>query len=76
MGAIDRTIDQLLLDSENPRNESATTQRDALQKVLDDQEEKLFVRGGSGWLDSVDHSLSGAWQIADYAAVRRVVRLS
>ncbi|WP_090896117.1 hypothetical protein [Candidatus Nitrospira nitrificans] len=43
MGAIDRTIDQLLLDSENPRNESAANQRDALQKVLDDQEEKLFV---------------------------------
>jgi type I restriction enzyme R subunit len=33
-------------------------------------------RGGSGWLDSLDHSLRGAWQIADYAAVRRVVRLS
>jgi hypothetical protein len=35
-----------------------------------------LVRGGSGWLDSVDHSLSGARRIADYAAVRRVVRLS
>ncbi len=33
-------------------------------------------RGGSGWLDSLGHSLSGAWRIADYAAVRRVVRLS
>lgn len=43
MGAIDCTIDQLLLDSENPRNESAANQRDALQKVLDDQEDKLFV---------------------------------
>ena len=43
MGSIDCTIDQLLLDSENPRNESAANQRDALQKVLDDQEEKLFV---------------------------------
>ncbi|NOS77620.1 MAG: hypothetical protein HOP35_06710 [Nitrospira sp.] len=43
MGAIDCSIDQLLLDSENPRNESAASQRDALQKVLDDQEEKLFV---------------------------------
>ena len=43
MGAIDCTIDQLLLDSENPRNENASNQRDALQKVLDDQEEKLFV---------------------------------
>ncbi|NGZ97267.1 MAG: hypothetical protein CV089_14305 [Nitrospira sp. WS110] len=43
MSAIDCTIDQLLLDSENPRNESATNQRDALQKVLSDQEDKLFV---------------------------------
>ena len=33
-------------------------------------------RGGSGWLDSVGPSLSGAWRIADYAAVRRVVRWS
>ena len=43
MGAIDCSIDQLLLNSENPRNESAANQRDALQKILDDQEEKLFV---------------------------------
>lgn len=43
MGAIDCSIDQLLLDSENPRNETAANQRDALQKVLDDQEEKLLV---------------------------------
>ena len=43
MGAIDGSIDQLLLDSENPRNKSTANQRDALQKVLDDQEEKLFV---------------------------------
>jgi hypothetical protein len=33
-------------------------------------------RGGSGWLDSLGHSLSGAWRVADYAAVSRVVRLS
>ena len=43
MGAIDCSIDHLLLDSENPRNKSTANQRDALQKVLDDQEEKLFV---------------------------------
>jgi|CXWL01.1.fsa_nt_gi hypothetical protein len=43
MGAIDGSIDQLLLDSENPRNKSTANQRDALQKVLDDQGEKLFV---------------------------------
>ncbi len=33
-------------------------------------------RGGSGWLDSFAHSLSGASRVVDYAAVRRVVRLS
>ncbi|TKB90192.1 MAG: hypothetical protein E8D41_12650 [Nitrospira sp.] len=43
MGAIDCSIDHLLLDSENPRNKNTANQRDALQKVLDDQEEKLFV---------------------------------
>jgi hypothetical protein len=36
----------------------------------------VAVRGGSGWLDSLGHSLSGAWRVADYAAVSRVVRLS
>jgi hypothetical protein len=34
------------------------------------------ARGGSGWLDSLGHSVSGAWRVADYAAVSRVVRLS
>ncbi len=33
-------------------------------------------RGGSGWLDSFCQFISGAWRIADYAAVCRVVRLS
>ena len=33
-------------------------------------------RGGSGWLDSFTHSLSGASRVVDYAAVRRVVRFS
>jgi len=32
--------------------------------------------GGSGWLDSLGHFLSGAWRITDYAAVCRVVRWS
>jgi hypothetical protein len=37
----------------------------------------LFRRsGGFGWLDSVAHFLSGAWRMADYAAVCRVVRWS
>lgn len=43
MGAIKLSIDQLLLDFENPRIEGAANQRDALQKILDDQEEKLFA---------------------------------
>jgi len=34
------------------------------------------IRGGSGWLDSIGPFLSGAWRIADYAAVCRVVRWS
>jgi hypothetical protein len=33
-------------------------------------------RGGSGSLDSFCQFISGAWRMADYAAVRRVVRLS
>ena len=37
---------------------------------------RRVVRGGSGWLDSFYQFISGAWRIADYAAVRRVVRLS
>jgi len=43
MGAVNLKIDQLLYDSNNPRIGSADSQRDALQKILDDQEEKLFV---------------------------------
>ena len=33
-------------------------------------------RGGSACLDSLCQFISGAWRVADYAAVRRVVRLS
>jgi hypothetical protein len=42
MGPIKAKIEQLLLDTQNPRIGDATSQHDALQKVLDDQEEKLF----------------------------------
>lgn len=41
MGGVNLSIDQLLLYSGNPRIGSATSQRDALQKILDDQEDKL-----------------------------------
>ncbi|MDO8288963.1 MAG: hypothetical protein Q7T44_07070 [Parvibaculum sp.] len=43
MAAIELNIDDLLLDTENPRIGSASNQRDALQKVLDDQGDKLHV---------------------------------
>ena len=47
MGAINLSVDQLLFDSINPRIGSADNQRDALQKILHDQEEKLFVLADS-----------------------------
>ncbi len=40
-------IGQLLLDTDNPRIGAAGSQHDALQKVLDDQEEKLFELASS-----------------------------
>ncbi len=54
MGAIDLSIDQLLLDSSNPRIANPDSQRDALQALLDDQEEKLFALAE----DIVDKGLS------------------
>jgi len=36
MGAIELLIDRLLLDSENPRISGASSQRDTLQRLLDD----------------------------------------
>ena len=36
----------------------------------------VALRGGSVWLDSFAHFLSGASRVVDYAAVRRVVRFS
>lgn len=43
MPALELRVDQLLLDSQNPRIGAAGGQRDALQKLLDDQEDKLFA---------------------------------
>lgn len=43
MGPIDLRIDELDLDLENPRFERAPNQREALQRVLNDQNEKLVV---------------------------------
>lgn len=42
MGPVRVRIEQLLLDTENPRIGDASSQHDALQKIFDDQEEKLF----------------------------------
>jgi hypothetical protein len=41
MGPVDLTIEQLSLDNENPRINSASSQREALQKVIADEPEKL-----------------------------------
>lgn len=41
MGPVDLTIEQLSLDNENPRIDSAASQREALQKVISDEPDKL-----------------------------------
>jgi hypothetical protein len=56
--------------------ELSAEDRMKMKKLKREALEKLNERGGSGWLDSPGHSLSGAWRVADYAAVSRVVRLS
>jgi hypothetical protein len=43
MAAIDLSIDQLQLDSLNPRITGVDTQRGVLQEILDDQGEKLYT---------------------------------
>ncbi len=42
MSALNLRVDELLLDAENPRFVHGASQRDVLQKILDDQREKLF----------------------------------
>jgi hypothetical protein len=42
MGPVDLTIEQLSLDTENPRINSAASQREALEKVIADEAEKLI----------------------------------
>lgn len=41
MAAVNLKIDDLLLHSENPRLVNPTSQRDTLQQIIDDQEDKL-----------------------------------
>jgi hypothetical protein len=43
VAGLDLTIDELLLDLENPRISKAESQREALQKVIEDQDVKLVV---------------------------------
>jgi len=43
VGAIDLEVEDLLLDSENPRFVRGGGQRDILQKILEDQREKLYA---------------------------------
>lgn len=47
MGPRPLKIDELLLDTSNPRFGRAPSQRDALQEVIDDQKEKLFELASS-----------------------------
>ena len=47
MGKCELKIDDLLLNTGNPRIGSATSQRDALQKVVSDQGEKLMELASS-----------------------------
>ena len=42
MGPVDLTIDQLSLDHDNPRINSASSQREALQKVITEEPDKLL----------------------------------
>lgn len=47
MGPIELQIEQLLLDSKNPRISGASSQRDVIQKLLDDQADKLLTLADS-----------------------------
>jgi len=42
-GRIELQIENLLLDAENPRFVRGSGQRDILQKILEDQQEKLYA---------------------------------
>src|SRR5271166_772163 len=47
MAGLDLNLDELLLDLENPRISRAESQREALQKIIEDQDVKLVVLGES-----------------------------
>jgi hypothetical protein len=43
MAGLDLTLDELLLDLDNPRISRAESQREALQKIIEDQDVKLVL---------------------------------
>lgn len=43
MAGIDLRLDELLLDLENPQISKAGSQREALQKIIEDQDVKMVV---------------------------------
>lgn len=54
MSGLDLTIDELLLDLENPRISRAESQREALQKIIEDQDVKLVVLAESMVADGLN----------------------
>lgn len=54
MAGLDLTIDELLLDLENPRISKAESQREALQKIIEDQDVKLVVLAESMVADGLN----------------------
>lgn len=54
MAGLDLTIDELLLDLENPRISRAESQREALQKIIEDQDVKLVVLAESIVADNLN----------------------
>jgi hypothetical protein len=54
MSVIQCDIEELLLDIENPRISRATSQREALQKIIEDQDVKLVVLAESIVTDNLN----------------------
>jgi hypothetical protein len=54
MAGLDLTIEELLLDLENPRISHCESQREALQKIIEDQDVKLVVLAESTVADGLN----------------------
>ena len=59
MAGIDLTLDELLLDLENPRISRGESQREALQKIIEDQDVKLVVLAESIVEDGLNPMIAG-----------------